>query len=109
MSTPECSCHLPWAVASIALLMFSGTLLQSVLAHATPTPAPGGSAAVEATRPAAMAALQHDLDESRRVLDDAQSGLAQRDRELSAANDEVRRLREELAAARAKAKDTTTP
>ena len=50
-----------------------------------------------------LATTQHDLAEAKRVLNDAQSGLAERDREIAAANDELRSLRQALAECRAKA------
>jgi uncharacterized coiled-coil protein SlyX len=50
-----------------------------------------------------LATTQHDLAEAKRVLNDAQSGLAERDREIAAANDELRRLRQALSECRAKA------
>ncbi len=52
---------------------------------------------------ATLATTQHDLAEAKRVLNDAQSGLAERDREIAAANDELRSLRQALAECRAKA------
>jgi 5-bromo-4-chloroindolyl phosphate hydrolysis protein len=48
------------------------------------------------------ATLQQELDDTRRVLDDAQSALAQRDREIATANDDMRVLRLELDALRPK-------
>ena len=61
------------------------------------------SAPVVDDRLAALATTQHDLAEAKRVLNDAQSGLAERDREIAAANDELRSLRQALAECRAKA------
>jgi hypothetical protein len=106
MSEPaaHCSCRLPWIVTLIAL----GVLVaERFIASAT---TPSGKDIPSAITPAAtpnpasdprLTTLQHDLDETRRVLDDAQSALAQRDREIATANDELRVLRLELDALRA--------
>ena len=45
---------------------------------------------------------QDDLAEAQRVLNHAQSALAERDREIAAANDELQTLRQALAECRAK-------
>jgi septal ring factor EnvC (AmiA/AmiB activator) len=55
-----------------------------------------------------LATTQHDLAEAKRVLNDAQSGLAERDREIAAANNELRTLRQELTECRAKASKIPT-
>lgn len=113
-SAPSCSCRLPWIVTIIAL----GILIAERFITATPsaTAAPTSETAPAATPQASpradtdprVATLQHDLNEVRRVLDDAQSALAQRDREISTANDELRVVRLELEALRTKA-DAKTP
>jgi chromosome segregation ATPase len=48
----------------------------------------------------AASSLREELAELRRVLDDAHSALAQRDREIRAAEDELRVLRAEIATLR---------
>ncbi len=116
MSTPStpastrCSCRLPWTVAAIVVLVGSvGVVLQStrqpLLTTAAVTPANPMSKSASET---SLADLRHELEETRRVLDDAHSALAQRDREISAAEDEVRVLRAELATLRARQAGTTT-
>lgn len=99
-SAPPCSCRLPWIITVIAL----GILVAERFLTLTPTVSET-PAAVAASTPATdprIATLQHDLNETRRVLDDAQSALAQRDREIATANDDLRVLRQELDAIRAK-------
>lgn len=104
---PSCSCRLPWIVTLIALGVLvaerfvtlattpdTKEIPSAVTPAPTPTPVP--------TADPRLATLQHDLNEARRVLDDAQSALAQRDREIATANDELRVLRLELDALRAK-------
>lgn len=102
---PSCSCRLPWIVVVIAL----GILLAErfvVPTNSPSAPQPNGPPSTTGTPTAVvdprLAALQHDLNETRRVLDDAQSALAQRDREIATANDDLRMLRQELDALRAK-------
>jgi len=63
---------------------------------------PSGTSAPTPTADPRLATLQHDLNENRRVLDDAYSALAQRDREIAIANDDLRMVRQELEALRAK-------
>lgn len=102
---PACSCRLPWIVAVIAL----GIVATERIVAATAVPSTTANEAPVADRAPAtppadprLAGLQHDLSETRRVLDDAQSALAQRDREIATANDELRVLRQELETLRAK-------
>jgi len=95
---PTCSCRLPWLVALIAL-----SILVIERVALSPSAAPATAAPPAPTADARLAALQHDLSETRRVLDDAQSALAQRDREIATANDELRILRQERDVLRAKA------
>jgi hypothetical protein len=94
MSTPTtaasaCSCRLPWVLAALAVLGAGATLLAAV--HQVPPPPIAVAPAIDAQT---LAALRHELEETRRVLNDAQSALGDRDREIAAANDELRRLRE---------------
>ncbi len=109
MSEPaaHCSCRLPWIVTLIALGVLvverfitstTPTTTKEIPSAITPAPTP---TPVPASDPL-LATMQHDLNETRRVLDDAQSALAQRDREIATANDELRVLRLELDALRAK-------
>ncbi len=107
-TAPSCSCRLPWIVTVIALgvlvaerFVTSATppnANDSPVAVTTPTPTPTPTPATDQH----VAALQNDLNESRRVLNDAQSALGQRDREIATANDELRVLRLELNSLRAK-------
>lgn len=103
--THSCSCRLPWIVAVLALGGAVAALVVAVSSRPS-TPAANDAPTV-ATTPAPttdprIATLQHDLSEVRRVLDDAQSALAQRDREIATANDDLRLLRQEMDALRAK-------
>lgn len=72
----------------------------------TVTPVPASAADTLTTMSTRLAATTAEFIEVRRVLDDAQSALAQRDREIATAHDELRTLRQELDALRAK---STTP
>lgn len=109
-SAPSCSCRLPWLVTIIAL----GILVaERVISVPTSSEAPSGTSDSQPVIPAPppapittpdprIATLQHDLSEVRRVLDDAQSALADRDREIATANDALRVLRLEVEALRTK-------
>jgi hypothetical protein len=105
--TAPCSCRLPWIVTVIAL----GVLVAErfvMLATPPSANAPSLVVAPTATPPsgevadARLTTLKNELNEIRRVLDDAQSALGQRDREIATANDELRVLRMELDSMRAK-------
>jgi hypothetical protein len=106
-AAPPCSCRLPWIITVIALgilvaerfLTLTPSVSETPAAVTAPTPTP--PTPIPATDPR-IATLQHDLNETRRVLDDVQSALAQRDREIATANDDLRVLRQELDAIRAK-------
>ena len=105
-----CSCHLPWVVATLAVLLAVAALVfpakpmtSATQPHELPTTKK--SVLVVDDR---LATTQHDLAEAKRVLNDAQSALAERDREISAANDELRTLRQALAESRAKASEIPT-
>ena len=105
---PSCSCRLPWIVVVIAL----GVLIAERFVVPSSPPAseaPSGISTPTPTSDPRLATLQHDLNETRRVLDDAQSALAQRDREIATANDDLRMVRQELEALRAKAAPAPTP
>lgn len=110
-AAPPCSCRLPWIVTVIVLGILIAERFITTAPPTTPNPreaAPTASPPAASPTPATgsdprVATLQQDLDEVRRVLDDAQSALAQRDREISTANDELRVLRLELETLRAKA------
>ena len=103
-----CSCPLPWAVAALALFLAVAALMfpakqtaQTTQGHDLPIS--------QITAPVVddrLTTTQHDLEETKRVLNEAQSGLAERDREISAANDELRSLRRALAESRAKASES---
>ena|SRR5688572_24679603 len=101
---PACSCRLPWIVAVIALgIMVSERIIAATsLSPTAANDAPADHATAPPPADPRLASLQHDLNETRRVLDDAQSALAQRDREIATANDELRVLRQELETLRAK-------
>lgn len=87
----------------MAVLIAVASLLQPLTVHTALNPRPHDlpnervAAAGDAT-----ADLRRELEEQRRVLSDAQSALAERDREISSANDELRMLRADLAAIRTK-------
>ena len=102
-----CICRLPWALAAVAV-MIAGAVLLSSIWRTAPTPAAHDPLVVAPVlvTDESLSTLRHELEETRRVLDDAQSALAQRDREISAANDDLRILREEVATLRAKAFNT---
>jgi uncharacterized coiled-coil protein SlyX len=93
----------------VAVIALGVVVVERVVASHAPmshAPLPSVSEAPAVNSPPVadprVATLQHDLSETRRVLDDAQSALGQRDREIATANDELRVLRQELEALRAK-------
>lgn len=103
-----CSCPLPWAVAALALFLAVAALMfstkqtaQATQGHDLPT-----SQITTSVVDDRLTTTQCDLEETKRVLNEAQSGLAERDREISAANDELRSLRRALAECRAKASES---
>lgn len=94
-----CSCRLPW-LAAAACAVAGGAAL------ALPCPAPPATAAPAAPVDARLAEARHEVEELRRVYNDAQSALAQRDREIAAAEDDLRALRKELETLRGKPAST---
>ena len=106
-ASPQCSCRLPWTVATVAVLLAIIILVMLVSRKNPPSPLserPAGQITIPVVDDR-LANTQHDLAEAKRVLNDAQSGLAERDREIAAANDELRTLRQALAECRAKANE----
>jgi hypothetical protein len=89
MSDATCSCRLPWLTAA-ACAFALGAVLAVPRPAAPPTTAPTPATPVS---DAIHAELRQELADLRRAYDDAQSGLAQRDREIAAAADELRTLR----------------
>lgn len=96
---PPCSCRLPWLTAA-ACAFVAGAVLAFPRTTADLPATPSAPAPVD--HDARLSEARHEADELRRVLDTAQSALAQRDREIAAAEDELRNLRQELATLRAK-------
>lgn len=103
-----CPCSLPWAVAAVAALI---AVLIAIFALVLPAQKnvsatlPQDLPTSQATAPVVddhRASAQDDLAEAQRVLNLAQSALAERDREIAAANDELRTLRQALVECRAK-------
>lgn len=106
MSEPTpCSCRVPWIVALIALgVVIADRFIVAAMSRTAAVP-PAPAVAAPTPAPAdtpRLATLQQELADTRRVLDDAQSALAQRDREIATANDDLRVLRLELDALRTK-------
>lgn len=100
MSQPACSCRLAWSIAVLALA--AGGALAVWPSAGVPAPAPAPMPAPSET----VVQLRSELEETRRVLDHVQSAVAQRDREIAAAEDELRNLRREVETLRARPAQT---
>ena len=110
---PGCSCRVAWLATVIALVVALASVVlprpfspQDTTPHPSPStgaaPAASQHPSLTTTNDARLAETTAELVYVRRVLDDAQSALAQRDREIATANDELRVLRQELESLRAK-------
>jgi hypothetical protein len=79
------------AVVAVAVAIGRGPSL------APPTAPTAAPATASPAGDAALATLRRELEDTARILDEAQSALAQRDREISAANDELTALKRAMA------------
>lgn len=107
LASPHGSCRLPWAVAFVSVLLAIIALVMLVSGINLPSQLSERPAS-QITIPVVddrLASTRRDLAEAKRVLNDAQSGLAERDREIATANDELRSLRQALAKCRARASE----
>lgn len=83
----------------MACLALLAVIVVAMMLPAQPSPERTRDAPPPDTR---LAETRAELDEVKRVLNDVQSAVAQRDREIAAAEDELRMLRKELEGLRAK-------